>query len=384
MKSSKICWILTHPIQYQTPLLQEIAKIKNINFEVIYFYEFLNKSFFDKDFNRNINWDINLTNKYKFFFLLNKNFLFLNVFIIFFKIFFLFKKKKYDFIIIQGWNDINYIISLFIGKYFGSKVILRSEGNSQKKINKLKFFFKNFFLKLIFSKINYFAAIGSLNKKFYLKNGVKKNKIFMMPYCVDNNFFRKIDAKYMYFLKKKYAIKKQDKIILFAGKLIPRKSPITLLKAFSLLKKKNVHLIFVGDGILKTSLHEIVLQKKIKRVYFFGFLGQKKLSTIYNMSDIFVLVSKEETWGLVVNEALAGSCAVIVSKQVGSGIDLVKNNYNGFVLNKTNEFSLNNYLNKLLSSKKLSQMKKNSRKSIIRFSIKENIKNLKLIFKNGR
>ena len=296
----------------------------------------------------------------------------------------MFKKKKYDFIIIQGWNDINYIISLFIGKYFGSKIILRSEANSQKKINKLKFFFKNFFLKLIFSKINYFAAIGSLNKKFYLKNGVKKNNIFMMPYCVDNNFFRKIDAKYMYFLKKKYAIKKQDKIILFAGKLIPRKSPITLLKAFSLLKKKNVHLIFVGDGILKTSLHEIVLQKKIKRVYFFGFLGQKKLSTIYNMSDIFVLVSKEETWGLVVNEALAGSCAVIVSKQVGSSIDLVKNNYNGFVLNKINEFSLNNYLNKLLSSKKLSQIKKNSRKSITRFSIKENIKNLNSIFKNGR
>jgi glycosyltransferase involved in cell wall biosynthesis len=382
MKNKKICWMLTHPIQNQTPLVKKIYKIKDIRFEVIYFYKFLNQSFFDKDFNRTISWDINLTKNYKFRFILNRNFFLLNNFIFLFKIFILFKKEKYDIIVIQGWNDINYIISLFIGKYFGAKIVIRCEANNLKKNKKFINFFKKYFLNLIFAYIDYFAAIGKLNKKFYITNGVNNKDIFMMPYCVDNDLFKSSDANFEKYIRKQFNIRRQNQIILFVGKFIDRKSPSILLDAFISLNKKNVHLIYVGDGILKNSLNDFVLKRKIENVHFLSFLGQKRLSTIYNMSDIFVLPSKEETWGLVVNEAMAGSCAILTSKQVGSSSDLIINNFNGFVINKINKFSLKKYLHKIISSKKLYRMKKNSFRLISKFSIENNVNNFYSFLKN--
>ena len=141
-------------------------------------------------------------------------------------------------------------------------------------------------------------------------------------------------------------------------------------------------MIYVGDGILKNSLNDFVLKRKIENVHFLSFLGQKRLSTIYNMSDIFVLPSKEETWGLVVNEAMAGSCAILTSKQVGSSPDLIINNFNGFVINKINKLSLKKYLHKLISSKKLYRMKKNSFRLISKFSIEKNVNNFYSFLKN--
>lgn len=129
-------------------------------------------------------------------------------------------------------------------------------------------------------------------------------------------------------------------------------------------------------------MNELVLKRKIENIHFLSFLGQKKLSTIYNMSDIFVLPSKEETWGLVVNEAMAGSCAILASKQVGSSPDLIINNCNGFVINKINEFSLKKYLDKLINSKKLYLMKRNSLRLVSKFSIQNNVNNFYNFLKN--
>ena len=61
---------------------------------------------------------------------------------------------------------------------------------------------------------------------------------------------------------------------------------------------------------------------------------------IYALADVFVLPSVEETWGLVVNEAMACGLPVIVTERVGSSVDLVRDGENGYVIPAADPASL--------------------------------------------
>jgi glycosyltransferase involved in cell wall biosynthesis len=65
-------------------------------------------------------------------------------------------------------------------------------------------------------------------------------------------------------------------------------------------------------------------------VYFFGFQNRGQIAKYYAISDVLVLPSVRETWGIVVNEAMCFGLPVIVSHQIGAGIDLVTDGRNGY------------------------------------------------------
>ena len=90
-------------------------------------------------------------------------------------------------------------------------------------------------------------------------------------------------------------------------------------------------LIFVGNGALERPLMDYVASHNLKSVHFVGFQTRQDIPKFYAASDVLVLPSFRETWGLVVNEALCFGLPVIVSDQVGSGRDLVRHGSNGFI-----------------------------------------------------
>ena len=87
----------------------------------------------------------------------------------------------------------------------------------------------------------------------------------------------------------------------------------------------------MGDGPLRGEMEDFADNHRIKSIYFMGFKNRQEMGIFYALSDIFVLPSRRETWGMVVNEALCFSLPVIVSDQVGAGVDLVVSEKNGLI-----------------------------------------------------
>ena len=116
------------------------------------------------------------------------------------------------------------------------------------------------------------------------------------------------------------------------------------------MKKVNFYLIFLGEGYLKKPMIESLKNNKYKKnIKFLGFINIDEISNYYSISDIFILPSMHETFGLVINEAMIHENAIISSKVVGSLAVFIKNNFNGFTFDN---FDVRFKLKDLLKNRK--------------------------------
>ncbi len=368
----KLIIFATHPIQYQVPLWQNMAK-EGINFEVWYFTDFGTKTSFDVQFGKSFSWDLPMLEGYKYRFLKvnenaapNKGF---KGIILREDVKKRLKEAKATHVYINGWQVIAYWQSLWASKALGLTTIFKGESNDLKPENKWIFPLKKFLLTQFFKRINYFLYIGEANKRLYLKYGINTKKLLPGLYCVDNNRFQSETLKLKdkkNKIRAKWGIPENSYCILFSGKFIQKKRPLDIITAVKKLitTHPNLHLLFVGDGKLYTEIkHEanIVYDKEGKinpiqtgkvNLSITGFLNQSEIPHAYIAADCLILPSDYgETWGLVVNEALASGIPAIVSNQCGSAEDLIKP-IDKTLIFKTGEIdSLVNAINHLLNNK---------------------------------
>lgn len=390
----KIAFLISHPIPYFSPLLKKMSRDEEIDIMVYYCSDETLKTFKDTGFKREIKWDIPLLEGYRYKFLKNhspvpsifKGFFGLMNFGIIRELF----KNKYDVIIIHGWNYLTHVLTIFIAKLRKIKVFLRGENPYNQEIKKKKFKIilkKSLLQGFLFKLIDGFLYIGNQNKKFYKFYNVPENKLYFVPYAVDNKRFKE---EYKRLKDKKIELRKELKlpvdkiIILFVGKLIDKKRPFDLLKAFEKIKDKNKALLFVGDGRLRENLKKYVKEKNIKNVIFAGFKNQTELPLYYTCADIFVLPSTMgETWGLVVNEGMNFELPIVVSDMVGCAEDLVKDGENGFIFKTEDINQLAECLQKLIKNRDLrKKMGKRSGEIIREYSYEKDVQNLKICLKN--
>ncbi len=172
--------------------------------------------------------------------------------------------------------------------------------------------------------------VGAANTRFYQANGCRQDRRFACPHFVDNAFFtaqaaalrpRRDEFRAL------WRIPAGAFCFLFAGKLQAKKHPLDLLEALRQViaapAAPAVHLLVVGSGELEQDCRQRVERWNLP-VSFSGFLNQGEIAAAYVASDALVLPSdRGETWGLVVNEAMACGLPAIVSDQVGCAEDLV-------------------------------------------------------------
>ena len=233
-----------------------------------------------------------------------------------------------------------------------------------------------FFFKLI---DDYFY-IGKKNKDFYKSHNLSGAFTFL-PYCVDNSFFKKKNHRINNKILKKINLYQKKKNILFVGKFIKRKNPFLLVKSFSELKLNNVNLILVGDGNESLKIKRYVKKNKINNIKIFGFQNQKKLKDFYHIADYFALPSSQETWGLVINEALNSNLLVLTTKYCGSSYDLIQNNKNGIIIQN---LTIENFKTSIIKLLKLSKndLKKMNKEKLKIYSLENNRKNFEKYIRN--
>lgn len=382
MKKVRLAWISTHPIQYQAPLLREIAACPDIDLTALFFSDFSTRSFVDPEFNRKIEWDTPLLEGYRYEFLPGSGSQVSSI-----KTFqprvgglaVRLHKANYDAVLVQGWQHYGMLKAAWLAKRAGLRVLMRCEATDHVATSTgLKGKVRESVVSVMLSNVDQCMAIGTRNRDFYLRRGIKSENIGFMPYCVDNEHFRQTaEATDVAALRAELMLDPQRPVILYASKLMQRKFPDHLLQAYAQLAHPRPYLLYVGDGEMKASLEADVVEQKLEGVHFLGFRNQSELPAFYALADIFVLPSVNETWGLVINEAMNAGCAIITTDQVGSAADLVVDGKNGYVLKAGDIGALTSAMQACLEPGRLKVMQEESRQRIRHWGIPENVRGLR-------
>lgn len=236
-----------------------------------------------------------------------------------------------------------------VGSSHGLPLILRAETTDLGARSLIKTTVRTLYLKALYRKFSAFNPIGTRSRQHFERIGVQATRLFDSPYCVDDSSFELTDAahaRHRINARQIFGAHADDIVLLFSGKLIPVKAPEMLLRAVNSLPaslKNKVVMVFLGDGALRESLGKEAHELDV-RTCFLGFQNQSKLSRYYHGADLFSLPSRtNETWGLVVNEALMHGLPVLISDSVGSAVDLV-NPKTGALFERDNQASLNQVL----------------------------------------
>ncbi len=359
MSTQTLAVFSSHPVQYQAPLFKKLAAQPGLDLRAYYYCrQGLDRSF-DPQFGRTFKWDLPLLQGYEAVFLRNVSpmsgfhfFGFINP-----GVSAALRTGHFDAALITSWSYLSDWLVVLAAWRTRTPLWLRCENpfNQEQFKPKWKRWLKRILLaKLLFPHINAFLAIGEENRKFLLAYGAPATKIFSTPYAVDNERFsaeaQRLKLKRTE-LRQGLGLDSDDIVVLFVGKLIQKKRPLDLLRAYDLVASDRKALVFVGDGNLRASLEQFVAEHKLARVHFVGFKNQTELPPYYALADLLVLPSEAgETWGLVVNEAMCFRLPVIVSNVVGCGPDLVHQNENGFIVPLGNQQVLAQALEILVSN----------------------------------
>ena len=260
---------------------------------------------------------------------------------------------------------------------FKIPVLIRGESNLLPAVPPWKSALKRIVLRNLFRRTSAFLAIGRYNSEFYRAYGVPKEKIYMVPYAVNNDFFSSQADKLANCkgkLKQELGIAPELSVVLYSGKLVEKKRPSDLLKAFEYISRtQKAVLVYVGAGSLEPELKQYAEAKHLP-VFFAGFRNQTELPKWFAIADVFALPSGEEPWGLVVNEAMCFRLPIVASDQVGATGDLVRGGVNGFVFRAGDARSLSEHLQALLSDPVLrAKFGQKSREIIEHWSYRENV-----------
>jgi glycosyltransferase involved in cell wall biosynthesis len=182
---------------------------------------------------------------------------------------------------------------------------------------------------------------GGTRQKRYLRHyGVPEDRIVVAQMTVDvtaiSSAMRSISTDVRRKWRAELGIGVDECVFLFVGRLAPAKGILVLISALAQLSACNsqVRLVIVGDGAQREEVRQATLESD--RIRWTGRLTGMALLESYAASDVFVLPSLWEAWGLVVNEAMAAGLPVIVSDGVGCGDDLVSDGQTGLVVKSAN------------------------------------------------
>lgn len=315
---NKLAIILSHPVQYYSPLFAVLSK--EIELKVFYAFEPDALQQGKEGFSKAFQWDIDLLSGYSYEFVTN-----------------IAERpssayyrgcdtpglgeslKEYGatHIVSFGWHLKMYRQALHYAKRNKIPIAVRGDSQLNPQLPWWKKFIKKLYYPFFLNQFDAFLSVGKRNKAYLRYYGVPERKIIFSPHAINQAFW-------------KVQRKKENSSFIFVwvAKFIPKKRPLDVIRAFKLLVTEDVglkdrvvlHMIGSGD-LLEKAKKEV---KDCKQIEFLGFKNQTELKEIYVNADCIILSSDYgETWGLVVNEAFAAGVPALVSNACGCSADLI-------------------------------------------------------------
>jgi glycosyltransferase involved in cell wall biosynthesis len=385
----RLAYFVSHPIQYQCPLLRRIALEADIDLKAFFSSDLSVRGYLDPGFGVRVQWDVPLLDGYKYEFLPRFR---ETDRVGFFKpinwgILSRLRRDRFDAVWVSGYNSLTCLNAIFAAKILGLPVIMRGESNLHSRVrSKRTLAAKRMLAPVLRRAISCAVSIGSANDQYWKYYFGEDFPTFSMPYAVDNGFFRQkvLDAaQHREVLRREIGLDPNRPVILFASKLQARKRCIDLVEAYVRLRpapgfEPDAYLLIVGDGEERARLETRVRESGLSRIRFLGFRNQTELPALYDLSDVFVLPSVYEPWGLVVNEVMNAGRPIIVTDGVGCQAELVHDGFNGFVYPASDIDALSDCLHRLITDPALrGQMGKNSLRLIEQYGFEQDVTGLR-------
>jgi glycosyltransferase involved in cell wall biosynthesis len=387
-RNLRLAYFVSHPIQYQAPLLRRIASEPDIDLTVFFSSDFSVRGHVDPGFGVEVKWDVPLLVGYQYEFLPRMRD---NGVISFSRplnwgIYKRLREKQFDAVWVHGYATLTALQTILAARLLRIPVLIRAESTLfDRPRSNARTLAKKLFFNMLKPCISGVLAIGSANLAYWRHYFGERIPNFPFYYSVDNDFFqlrcREASEKREDF-RRDLGLERGRPVILFASKLQERKRCGDLLEAYLKVSSMRIgkprpYLLIVGDGEQRTLLEERSRSAKPGDVRFLGFQNQTVLPAFYDLCEVFVLVSVDEPWGLVVNEVMNAEKPVIVSTEVGCQQDLVQDGLNGYVVRARDVDGLAVGLNRILSDPEVSRrMGLKSLERIQAFTFEQNVDGL--------
>ncbi|HEU5339970.1 glycosyltransferase family 4 protein [Edaphobacter sp.] len=398
-KKVRLAYLVSHPIQYQAPLLRRIAQEQDIEMTVLFGSNFSVKGYQDDGFGVDVKWDVPLLDGYRHEFLPvlrdGHTVRFANP--LNYGIWTRLRDgnadtpastmRGFDALWVHGYITVNALHGILAAKSLGIPVLVRAESwLRDRSRNGLKLATKSIFFTMLKGLIDGVLPVGTLNAEYwshYLGDAVPQS---LMPYAVDNDYFQRRSRQAQSgrsTLLAELKLEPARPVILFASKLQRRKRCADLLEAYLRLSPApgiapHPYLLIVGDGEERAALERRAAESGFDSIRFCGFKNQSELPSFFDIASIFVLPSQHEPWGLVVNEVMNAGRAVIVSDDVGCAPDLITDGVEGCVFPVGDIDALTGALRRVLASPETAAaMGQRALEKIQRWGFEEDVRGLR-------
>ncbi|MEW6731316.1 MAG: glycosyltransferase family 4 protein [Acidobacteriota bacterium] len=335
-------YLVSHPIQYQAPLFRRLAASDKIDFVALFGSDFGLQPSYDSQFGCVVDFGIDLLSGYQSIFINQASrqpaidrFFGLRTPSIHTAL----KAKPLDVLILHGWRTAMMWQAALGAILRGIPYLMRAETpefRSNRSPMRLQQQIRNFAVKSLVRRAAGLLALGAANERFYLRMGCAPERMFRVPYFVDNTAVATAAATgraNRREIRATLGIPNDKFVVVAVAKLIQRKRPLDLVQALKALPA-DIHLVWVGTGPLEEQLRaEAKVLNVEDRLHLAGFRPARETWTILGASDLFALPSQNEPWGLVINEAVAAGLPALVTDQCGGAEDLVVPDRTGEIVN---------------------------------------------------
>lgn len=273
----------------------------------------------------------------------------------------------YDVIVVGMYSSPTGMLAIEYMRLKKIPFILSSDGGMVKKDDHgIKYWMKKHFV----GAANYWLSTGKATTDYLCYYGANKAKVFWYPFTSikeENILKEPLSIKEKQSYREKLGMT-ESKIVISVGQFIHRKGYDLLMKNCSGLSK-DIGVYIIG-GIATAEYIELKEKLKLDNFHFVKFMQKQKLAEYYFAGDVFVLPTREDIWGLVVNEAMAYGLPVITTDQCIAGTEMIEENINGYIVPVEHEYR--NTIEKILENETiLYNMQLASLKIAKRYTIEE-------------
>ena len=326
MAAPRVAFLLGQPTQFEVPFFRYAQSTGNGALAVLYLAADGSSTVHDSELGRQVDWGMDLFSGYvhktvpaggRLRWLLDE-----------------LRPDRYDWLVINGYTALPYLLALVIARVRGIKTALRIDSVLFNATGWRRQTLKRAIVAVLARCFDRFFATGTLACEYLVHFGVKPNRIVLFPYVVDaTRFALEVEkvAPERAAIREHFGVPATARVILAVAKMNAREAPWDLLGALQGFDRPDLWTVLVGDGDQLSALRTRVETSGLRRIVFAGYVPYAELVRCYAMADLFVHAAANEPWGVSVHEAIACGLPVVASSHVGAARDLVLQGRNGFV-----------------------------------------------------